>query len=52
MPGPTLLAHVAAAGAVDIGAASARGVGPTAMTLKTSAATRSGEAMRDPTHRR
>jgi hypothetical protein len=51
MPGPTLLAQVAAAGAGATGAARARGIGPTACQLKTSAATRSGDQMRDPTHR-
>jgi hypothetical protein len=50
MPGPTLLAHIAAAGAA-IGAAKTRGVGPTASPLKTRAATASGVKMRDPTLR-
>src|SRR5438477_914811 len=51
MPGPTLLAHVAAAGAFDTGAANARDAGQAASELKTIAATRSGEKMRDPTCR-
>src|SRR2546430_4444247 len=42
MPGPTLLTHVAAAGAVDTGAASPRGAGPTASQLKASTAATSG----------
>jgi hypothetical protein len=42
---------VAAAGAVDIGAAAARDAGQPASELKTIAATRSGEQIRDPTRR-
>jgi len=51
IPGPTLLAHVAAAGAIDVGAANARVAGQTASELKTIAATKNGEHTRDPTHR-
>ena len=51
MPGPTLLTHVAAAGAVDTGAASARGAGPTASQLKASTAATSGGNILDPTLR-
>jgi len=42
---------VAAAGVFDIGAANARDAGQAASELKTIAATRSGEKMRDPTCR-
>jgi len=42
---------VAAAGAFDTGAANARDAGQAASELKTIAATRSGEKMRDPTCR-
>jgi len=51
MPGPTLLTHVAAAGALEVGAANARVAGQTASELRTIAATTSGEKMRDPTRR-
>ena len=51
MPGPTLLTHVAAAGAGATGAANAYGAGATACALNINAAMTSGEKMRDPTHR-
>jgi hypothetical protein len=51
IPGPTLLTHVAAAGAAEIGAATARVAGQTASELNTIAATKSGAEIRDPTRR-